>query len=416
MPVGAASFSEALRWGVETYHALKALLHDAGCRRPSATRAGSRRTSGRTRRPCSCSSRPSRRAGYTPGDDIAIALDPATSEFFDTGRRATSWRARAAASSPADMAGVLRRPGATATRSCRSRTAWPRRTGTAGPRSPRRSAGGSSSSATTCSSPTSSGSPEGIDWRRRQLDPRQGQPDRHADRDARHRRPRDVGGLHRGDVAPLGRDRGHDHRRPRGGHQLRPDQDRRAGPFATGWPSTTSCCASRRCSASRPPTSGAPRSRPGERRRMTAVACARRIAAAAPAVDHARVGHGRRRAVHRRVPDAHVLGAALGGSQRAQHQLTCCRTENAKLEQQAGDAQHRQPRSRRIAREKYNLVRPGEEAYAILPPPPPKIAVPPVWPFTGLAPRRRSDTEPRQCRTRRRCRCPVTLAWVGARR
>ena len=39
----------------------------------------------------------------------------------------------------------------------------------------------------------------------------------------------------------------------------------------------------------------------------------------------------------------------------------------------------------RIAREKYNLVRPGEEAFAILPAPPPKLAVPPVWPFTGLA-------------------------------
>ena len=48
-----------------------------------------------------------------------------------------------------------------------------------------------------------------------------------------------------GDVAPVGRDRGHDHRRPRGRHELRPDQGRRAGPIRTASPSSTSCCASR---------------------------------------------------------------------------------------------------------------------------------------------------------------------------
>ena len=60
-------------------------------------------------------------------------------------------------------------------------------------------------------------------------DPRQGEPDRHADRDARRRsstahRAR----LDRDHLAPLGRDRGHVHRRPRRRHQRRPDQDRLA--------------------------------------------------------------------------------------------------------------------------------------------------------------------------------------------
>ena len=64
--------------------------------------------------------------------------------------------------------------------------------------------------------------------RRGELDPHQGQPDRHAHRDARDRRPRHPQPLHVGDVAPLRRDRGHDDRRPGGGHQLRSDQDRRA--------------------------------------------------------------------------------------------------------------------------------------------------------------------------------------------
>ena len=57
---------------------------------------------------------------------------------------------------------------------------------------------------------------DGIARRHRQFDPGQGQPDRHADRDHRRGPPRAELGLYRGDVAPLGRDRGFDHRRPRG--------------------------------------------------------------------------------------------------------------------------------------------------------------------------------------------------------
>jgi cell division protein FtsB len=70
--------------------------------------------------------------------------------------------------------------------------------------------------------------------------------------------------------------------------------------------------------------------------------------------------------------------------QRAQHQLDVLQTENAKLDQQAADL-NTDSQIETLARERYNLVRPGEEAYAILPAPPPKITVPPVWPFTGLA-------------------------------
>jgi cell division protein FtsB len=69
---------------------------------------------------------------------------------------------------------------------------------------------------------------------------------------------------------------------------------------------------------------------------------------------------------------------------RAQHQLDVLRTENGRLDEQIQrldtDAE-----IERLAREQYNLVRPGEEAYAILPAAPPPIDVPPVWPFTGIA-------------------------------
>jgi cell division protein FtsL len=72
------------------------------------------------------------------------------------------------------------------------------------------------------------------------------------------------------------------------------------------------------------------------------------------------------------------------GLQKAQHQLDVLQTENAKLEQQAADL-NTDSRIETMARENYNLVRQGEEAYAILPAPPPKLTVPNVWPFTGLA-------------------------------
>jgi cell division protein FtsL len=70
--------------------------------------------------------------------------------------------------------------------------------------------------------------------------------------------------------------------------------------------------------------------------------------------------------------------------QRAQHQLDVLSTENTKLEQQTADLND-DATIENLAREKFGLVQPGEEAFAILPAPPAKVAVPPVWPFTGLA-------------------------------
>ena len=66
--------------------------------------------------------------------------------------------------------------------------------------------------------------------RRRQRDPDQGEPDRHAHRDPRRGADGPPRRLPLGDEPPLGRDRGHDHRRPRGRARLRADQDRLALP------------------------------------------------------------------------------------------------------------------------------------------------------------------------------------------
>lgn len=69
-----------------------------------------------------------------------------------------------------------------------------------------------------------------------------------------------------------------------------------------------------------------------------------------------------------------------------QEQLQVLRGQNTKLQQRA-QALNTDAEIERLARERYNLVKPGEEAYALLPPPPPPIRLPPVWPFTDLATR-----------------------------
>ena len=86
VPVGAPTFAEALRMGAEVFHALKKTLHDRGLggggRRRGRLRA---RTWSPTRRRCEALIEGIEAAGYTPGEDVAIALDPAASEIFDDG-------------------------------------------------------------------------------------------------------------------------------------------------------------------------------------------------------------------------------------------------------------------------------------------------------------------------------------------
>ena len=85
MPVGAASFSEALRWGTETYHALKSLLADKGLSTAVGDEGGFAPNLANNTEPVELLIQAIEKAGYTPGDDIAIALDPATSEIFSNG-------------------------------------------------------------------------------------------------------------------------------------------------------------------------------------------------------------------------------------------------------------------------------------------------------------------------------------------
>jgi enolase len=85
MPVGAASFSEALRWGTETYHVLKKVLHDKGLSTAVGDEGGFAPDLADNEAPLQLLIEAIEQAGFTPGDDIAIALDPATSEVFRDG-------------------------------------------------------------------------------------------------------------------------------------------------------------------------------------------------------------------------------------------------------------------------------------------------------------------------------------------
>jgi cell division protein FtsB len=67
----------------------------------------------------------------------------------------------------------------------------------------------------------------------------------------------------------------------------------------------------------------------------------------------------------------------------AEQRLAVLRTQNAAYEQRI-ERLHTVGEIERLAREQYNLVFPGEEAYAVLPEPLPELALPPVWPFGPL--------------------------------
>lgn len=86
MPVGAASFSEALRWGTETYHALKSLLKERGLATALGDEGGFAPSLESNEEAVLLLVEAIERAGYNPGAEIAIALDAASSEFYKDGQ------------------------------------------------------------------------------------------------------------------------------------------------------------------------------------------------------------------------------------------------------------------------------------------------------------------------------------------
>lgn len=83
MPKGAPSFREALRYGAEVFHALKDVLHDRGLSTAVGDEGGFAPALKSADDALECITRAVERAGYTLGTDIFIALDVASSEFYD---------------------------------------------------------------------------------------------------------------------------------------------------------------------------------------------------------------------------------------------------------------------------------------------------------------------------------------------
>jgi len=105
MPVGAASFSEALRWGVECYHTLKGVLSSRGLSTAIGDEGGFAPNLGSNEEAVQLLVEAISSAGFTPGSDVALALDVASTEFFVDGCYELSGEGRTL--SPGEMVDYL---------------------------------------------------------------------------------------------------------------------------------------------------------------------------------------------------------------------------------------------------------------------------------------------------------------------
>ncbi len=87
MPVGAPSFGEGLRWGVETFHTLKGVLKKRGYNTSVGDEGGFAPSLKSNGEAIEVVLEAITQAGYKPGEQIAIALDPAASEFYDADKK-----------------------------------------------------------------------------------------------------------------------------------------------------------------------------------------------------------------------------------------------------------------------------------------------------------------------------------------
>ncbi len=86
VPVGAPSFREALRYGSETFHALKKIVDERGFPTAVGDEGGFAPSLGKNEEALQLIVDAIQKAGYRPGEDIALAMDPAASEFFEDGQ------------------------------------------------------------------------------------------------------------------------------------------------------------------------------------------------------------------------------------------------------------------------------------------------------------------------------------------
>jgi enolase len=104
MPVGASSFAEALRWGAEVFHTLKGVLKKRGYNTAVGDEGGFAPSLKSNVEAIEVILEAIQKAGYRPGEDIAIALDPAASELYKEGNgKYLFWKSDKSAKSSEDM-------------------------------------------------------------------------------------------------------------------------------------------------------------------------------------------------------------------------------------------------------------------------------------------------------------------------
>ncbi|MDW3178384.1 MAG: phosphopyruvate hydratase [Acidimicrobiia bacterium] len=105
MPVGATSFSEGLRWGIETYHTLKAVLGERGLSTAIGDEGGFAPNLGSNEEALQLLVEAIEKVGLRPGDDIALTMDVAASEFFRDGKYELAGEGRSL--TPTEMSSYL---------------------------------------------------------------------------------------------------------------------------------------------------------------------------------------------------------------------------------------------------------------------------------------------------------------------
>ena len=254
MPVGAGTVADAARMGAEIFQALKKALHDAGHTTNVGDEGGFAPNLKSADEALAFIAKACEAAGYRVGEDIVFALDCAATEFFKDGRYAMEGEGKTLdAGGMVDYLAELcaKWPIVSIEDGCAEDDwdGWKLLTEKLGGK------------VQLVGDDLFVTNPErlrqGIEQGVGQRHPGEGQPDRHADRDAGGGRDRAPRRLQGGDEPPLRRDGGRHHRRPRRRHQLRADQDRLASAAPTASPSTTSSSASSRSSGRRRATPAA---------------------------------------------------------------------------------------------------------------------------------------------------------------
>ena len=222
-PLGAATFTDALRWGAEVYHALKSVIKQRGMSTGIGDEGGFAPDLEHNRAALDLIVEAIGKAGFTPGQDIALAIDAAASEFYADGAYNFEGKPRTSTEMAAIYAEWVDAYPLVSLEDPLAEEDWP---GWQRAHGQHRGARPGRRRRPVRHQPGTD--PPRHRRARGELAAGQAEPDRLGDRDPGRGEPGPSGRLQLRDQPPLRRDRRHHHLGSGGRHQLRPDQDRRA--------------------------------------------------------------------------------------------------------------------------------------------------------------------------------------------